>query len=392
MLTSADVARVRQETPGLGHGVYLDNCGSSLMPEPVVAAMKSYLEQEISLGGYVAQEQQSAALSRVYTSLAELFGGSSADYAITGSAVDAWTKAFYSIPLNAGDNIITVFNEYCSNYVAYLHREKRDGVEIRVARARQDGSLDIEHLADLVDNKTKIISLAHVASSDGLIADAKAVGQIAAGSNAFYILDACQAVGQIPVSFTDIGCHMATATSRKFLRGPRGVGFLYIDKAARQQLDPIVVTNKAATWISDGEYELSEDAAMFEAWESSCLVNMGFGAALDYLLMQGVGKTTAHLQALASGLRKDLAVINGVTIECPDIAEAAIITFNKVGWDAPLLKTAMAEKGITVQVSSIFHTRLDYGARGIETAARVSPHYYNTADELNRFLNVLESL
>lgn len=392
MFSTEDIRRVRQETPGLGHRVHLDNCGSSLMPEPVVSAMKSYLDTEMRLGGYVAQEQQLGALSDAYDSLSTLFGGKSTDYALASSAVDAWTKAFYSIPLTAGDNIVTVFNDYCSNYVGCLQRAKRHGAEIRVARAKSDGTLDLDHLADLVDSRTRIISLAQIASSDGLVADAAAVGKIAAASNAFYLLDACQAVGQIPVNFAEIGCHMATATSRKFLRGPRGIGFLYVNAEARAKLDPVILTNKSAAWVEDNDYELATDASMFEAWEKSCMVQLGFGHALKYFLAVGVGKATGQTQRLAADLRERLKSLRGIKVECPEAAQAAIITFNKEGWDAADVRVVMAEKGVTVQVSTIFHTRLDYTARGIQAAVRVSPHYYNTPAELDQFLNTLEDL
>lgn len=387
-----DVERVRAETPGLSARIHLDNCGSSLVPQAVLDAQQSHLALETRLGGYVAQEQQSERLSAVYASAAQLMGGGADDYALAGSAVDGWTKAFYSIPMGADDNIVTSYNEYCSNFVALLQRAKRDGVEIRVARPGKDGKLDLDHLESLIDARTKVICLTHVPSSSGQIAPAGKVGEIARRHDILYLLDACQSVGQMAVDFEEIGCDMATGTGRKFLRGPRGIGFLYVNEKARSRIDPVVLTNQAASWTADDDYELRTDAGVFEAWERSCVNQLGFGAAIDYLLDIGPANVEARLRALSRHLRAGLNSMKGVTHTCQDDAEAAIITFNKAGWTAAEIKEAMEKQGIATQVASVVHTRLDLGARGIDTTARISPHYFNTVEELDAFLNALEAL
>jgi len=387
-----DTELVRADTPGLPGRIHLDNCGSALMPAVVAHALQEHLQLELRVGGYVAQEQQSEALSAVYSSFAKLLGGESSDYALAGSAVDAWTKAFYSVPMVSGDNIVTAYNEYCSNYVAYLQRAKRDGIEIRVARPDADGCLDLVHLESLITNRTKLISLTHVPSSSGQIAPVEKVGEIARDRGILFLLDACQSIGQLPVNFLQIGCDMATGTGRKFLRGPRGIGFLYINERARAAVDPVVLTNQAATWTGTDSYSLRSDAGVFEAWERSCGNQLGLGAALDYFMALGVDKTTDQLRDLSDYLRAGLAAIKGVTPTCQANSRAAIITFNKDGWGASEIKAHMESQGIATQVASVIHTRLDLEARGIETTARVSPHYYNTTEEIDQFLNVLEAL
>jgi len=387
-----DITQAQADTPGLPGRIHLDNCGSALMPGVVARAIQTHLELELRVGGYVAQEQQSEALASVYCSFSRLLGGKNTDYALAGSAVDAWTKAFYSIPMAPGDNIVTAYNEYCSNYVAYLQRAKREGIEIRVANPDANGKLDLNHLESLIDGHTKLISLTHVPSSSGQIAPVEEVGKIARAHNILFLLDACQSIGQMPVNLPKIGCDMATGTSRKFLRGPRGIGFLYINEKARAAVDPVVLTNQAATWTGTNSYSLREDAGIFEAWERSCANQLGLGAALDYFMELGVEKTTAQVFYLANYLRKGLASIAGVTPTCQADSQAAIITFNKKGWNAADIKAHMDNLGIATQVASVVHTRLDLEARGIETIARISPHYYNTVAELDQFLNALEVL
>jgi len=390
--TNDEVDALRNDTPGLPGRIHLDNCGSALVSCAVVETQLAHLHLETRVGGYVAQEQQSEQLAAVYSSFARLLGGKSDDYAVVGSAVDGWTKAFYSVPMRSGDNIVTAYNEYCSNYVAYLQRAKRDGIEIRVARPNAEGMLDTSHLENLVDKNTRLISITHVPSSSGQIAPAEKVGEIAKAHDVLFLLDACQSVGQLDVNFERIGCDMATGTGRKFLRGPRGIGFLYINEKSRAQIEPVVLTNQAATWSDDNDYILRNDARLFEAWERSCVNQLGLGAAVDYLLALGVERTTGRIAELTAHLRSGLADIRGVTPTCQQDATAAIVTFNKEGWVARDIKEAMEKHAVATQVASVVHTRLDLGARGIDTTARVSPHYYNTVDELDRFLNLLESL
>ncbi len=383
---------VRCQTPGLVGRVHLDNCGSALMPQPVVDALKQALDREVAVGGYVAQEQQAGALEGSYQSLVRLFGGDAGDFAFVGSAVDGWTKAFYSLPMAAGGNIVTAYNEYCSNYVAYLQIAKRHGVEIRVAQQAETGGIDLDHLSSLIDDKTQVISISHMPSSSGEINQVAEVGRIAKTAGVLYVLDACQSAGHVPVSVADIGCDVMTGTSRKFLRGPRGIGFLYVNEHARSVMDPIVLTNQSAEWTRKDAYTLRKDARVFEAWERSVVNQLGFTAAVDYLLDIGVDAATNQIARNALYLRKKLADCATVKMACPPSATSAIITFNLEGKTPVDVKARLAEQGIAVQIASVVHTRLDLERRGIDSAVRVSPHYYTSQSDMDRFIEAIQAL
>jgi len=362
------------------------------MPVPVIGAVEAHLAQEIYHGGYVAQEQQSAALEGAYEAIAGLLGANRGEMALTGSAVEAWAKAFYSVPFERGDNIVTAFNEYCSNFVSFLQLRDRFGLEVRVAQAGVDGKLDVDHLESLVDERTKLIAIAMVPSSSGQVNPVADVGRVARARDVLFLLDACQAVGQMRVDVREIGCHMLTGTSRKFLRGPRGVGFLYVQSDAQKRLDPAFLSNQAAVWVAEDSYDLRTDAGVFEDWERSVVNQLGFGAAVAYLQQLGPDICFERTQAMAAYLRDRLYGLPGVAGTCPADASAAIITFNKEGLRALDVKKRLAAEGINVQVANVVHTRLDLGARGIETTVRVSPHYYNTVEEIDRFLSAVEAL
>jgi len=391
-LSLKTVAETRNLTPGLRGRIHLDNCGSALMPTPVIDTMQNALQRDATFGGYVAQEQQEGALEAGYSSLARLLGGEVSDYAFVGSAVDGWTKAFYSLPLQAGDNIITAYNEYCSNYIAFLQVKKTRGVEIRVARQAPTGGIDLAHLQSLIDNRTALISISHMPSSSGEINQVEDVGKIARAAGVLYQLDACQSVGHVPVDVDRVGCDILTGTSRKFLRGPRGIGFLYVNQKARSVMEPVVLTNQSAEWSSAEEYSLRDDARVFEAWERSVINQLGFSAAIDYLLELGVDAATQQIAKNAAYLRKRLPDVKNVTIECPPGAVSAIITFNIAGRLPSDVKSILEDQHIAVKTASVVHTRLDMEHRGIESAVRVSPHYYTTTEDMDLFLTALEAL
>jgi len=355
--------------------------------------MRQHLETEIALGGYVAQERAGDAADGFYACAAQLIGAKPSDIALTASAVDAWTKAFYAVDWQAGDNLITAYNEYCSNYVAYLDIHDRYGVEIRVARpSRDEGGVDLAHLDSLIDERTRMISVSHIGSSSGEILDVAAIGKIAWAHDVLYLLDACQSVGHIPVDIREIGCHMLSATSRKFIGGPRGVGLLYVADHVRDRFGPLVMTNQAASWVAADRVEWRTDARMYEAWERSVMLQIGFKTAIDTILSRGISATSARILDRAARLRSGLYGLPCVTRCCPDGASAAIITFQHSRHSPAAFKTLMDDQGVGVQVASAAHTRLDLEARGIDSAIRVSPHVYTSDADIDRFLNFADSV
>lgn len=383
---------IRLDTPASCHRVHLDNAGSSLMPKPVAETLMSHLQHELAKGGYVAAEDAAERHAAAYGTLARLLGARDDEIALQPSATEAWGRLFYSLPLEPGDRVITAFNEYCANFVSMLHRARRDGIAIDVIDPAADGDPDLDALQARIGPRTRLIAISHVPSSSGQINPVAAVGAIARSAGVPFLLDACQSVGQLPVDVDAIGCDMLTGTARKFLRGPRGVGFLYVRREMLERLDPVMLTNQAAEWTASRAYRLRDDARVFEAWESNVAGELALAAAVDYLLDLGVDAVSERALTLAAAVRDGLAAIDGVTVRDPGRTLSAIVSFTAAGRDAAWIKAELARHDIAVQVASVTHTRLDLEARGIDTAVRVSPHYYNTEAEIDRFLTVLGDL
>lgn len=393
IFSASDLARLRGDLLADQGHVHLDNAGASLMAAPVHDVLLSHLAREARIGGYVAQEKAAESLEASYHSMARLLGASADEIAFTASATDAWDRLFYSLPLKPGDRIVTAFNEYCSNYVAMLDRVRKTGADIIVIGSDHRGDLDgAAFEAALDDERVKLVAISHVPSSSGQINDVAAIGRMTRARGIPYLLDGCQAVGQLPVDVREIGCDMLTGTARKFLRGPRGIGFLYVSRSMLGRLEPVMLTNQSATWTARDRYDLRTDARLFEAWERSVASQLALGAAVEYALEAGIERIAARASGLAAHLRRELANLPGIELTDPGAALSAIVTFRHRRKDPAAIKALMAERDIAVQVASIVHTRIDLEARGIESCVRVSPHYFNSEEEISRFLEALKAI
>jgi selenocysteine lyase/cysteine desulfurase len=315
-----DLDRLRAETPGADVTAYLHNAGAGLMPQPVIAAMKDHIDLEARIGGYAAAAHEAARL-----------GAAPDEIALTENATVAWQHAFYSLPFGPGDRILTARAEYAANYVAYLQVARRTGAVVEVIPDDEKGALDPAALERMIDGRVKLISITWVPTNGGLTNPAAAVGRIARARGIPYLLDACQAVGQMPVDVGEIGCDMLSATGRKFLRGPRGTGFLYIRRDLLRRLEPVVIDHFAAPWVAPDAYRLRGDARRFETWENNYAARLGLGAAVDYALALGLPAIEARCRALADRLRAGLREIPGIRPRDLGARPSAIVSFTVEG-------------------------------------------------------------
>jgi len=387
-----DIERIRADTPAVARRVYLHNAGAALMPGPVVEAMKRHIDLETEIGGYAAAEQEAGRLEAVYGLVARLLNAAPDEIALTENATVAWQMAFYALPFRKGDRILTAEAEYAANYVAYLQTAKRTGAIVEVVPSDDSGEIDVAALERMLNERVKLIAITWIPTNGGLVNPAAAVGKIARARGIPYLLDACQAVGQIEVDVDAVGCDMLSATGRKFLRGPRGTGFLYVRRAMLGRLEPPMIDHFAAPWVSRDEYRLRDDARRFETWENNYAARLGLGVAIDYALDIGLGPIESRCRLLADRLRAGLAAIPGIELRDLGRAPAAIVSFTLEGHEARAVVSDVAMAGITIGVSDPSSTRLDAEARSLPPVVRASPHYYNTEAEIDRLIERVSDL
>jgi selenocysteine lyase/cysteine desulfurase len=387
-----DVDRVRADTPGVHHVAHLNNAGSALPPRKVHQAVVDHLTREAEIGGYEAAAERRDRWERTYDALAQLLNARRDEIAVVENATRAWDMAFYAFPFREGDRILTGRAEYASNWIALKQVANRTGARIDVVPDDEHGQIDVAALEAAIDDDVKLVSLVHVPTQSGLVNPAAEVGKITRAAGVPLLLDACQSVGQLPIDVEAIGCDILSGTGRKFLRGPRGTGFLYVRRGLIEQLEPPLLDMRAADWQPDGSYTIRDDARRFENWETYYAGKVGLGVAVDYALELGVDQIWARIQELATRLRAKLGQLGGVTLLDRGKVLGATVTFTVDGHDPATIRDALGARGINVSVMERSSAQLDYGPRGLETAVRSSVHYYNDDTDLDRLVEGVRSL
>jgi cysteine desulfurase / selenocysteine lyase len=387
-----DLQRAREDTPGCDYVLHFNNAGASLMPRPVLDATIAHLQLEAQIGGYEAADRAHDAIEHTYDAVATLINCSRDEVAIIENATRAWDMAFYSIPFKSGDRILTAMAEYASNYIAYLQIAQKTGVIVEAIPNDAYGQISVEAMARAIDERVKLIAITHVPPNGGLVNPAAEIGKIARRYNILYLLDACQSIGQLPIDVEQIGCDMLSATGRKYLRGPRGTGFLYVRQGVLERLEPPFLDLHAAEWVAKDRYEIRPDARRFENWETNYAGKIGLGVAIDYALEWGMDAIWRRIKMLAYKLRTQLSPLPGVIVRDRGITQCGIVTFSVEDKDPEEIRLALSNHNINVSVSVKSSTFLDMEARGLESLVRASVHYYNTEEEIARFCKAVEPL
>lgn len=390
-LTQLD--RWRRDTPGCRERIHLNNAGAALMPQPVLDALRRHLEREAAIGGYEAADEAESDLLETYELLGRLVGAAPRNVAIVENATVAFNQAVSAFDFRPGDRIVTTRTDYPSNQLVYLSLAHRAGVETVRAADRAEGGVDPESVRLFASHpRTRLVALSWVPTNSGLVQDARAVGEVCTELGVPYLIDACQAVGQLAVDVNELQCDFLGGTARKFLRGPRGIGFLYVsDRMLERGAFPLFLDMRGADWTDPDAYRLADGARRFENWEFAYALVAGLREAARYTLDVGA-EGQARARGLAALLRERLAKVRGVRVLDRGRERCAIVTVDVGGRDAVGLKLALRQRGINTSSTDRKSGVLDMDDKRASTALRLSPHYYNTEEELDMVAAALAEL
>jgi cysteine desulfurase / selenocysteine lyase len=388
-----DVQKAREQTPGCQHVLHLNNAGASLIPHPVIDAVNSHFKLEVEQGGYEASALAESKIQNFYLAASRLIDCHPSEIAFIESATRAWDMIFYSLDFKAGDKILTAVAEYASNYIAFLQMAKKNGIVIEVIPNDAYGQLSLIELRNRIDDPlVKLVAITHVPTHGGLINPAEEVGEITNRANVFYLLDATQSIGQFPVNVNKLKCDALCATGRKYLRGPRGTGFLFINEKKVEDLDPPFLDLQAARWISKNEYKIHPNAQRFETWETNYSNKIGLGVAIDYALSWGIENIWTRISHLGQFLRSRLTEFSQIQVQDLGEKKCGIVTFNVKNLTAQDVCSKLRAKKINVSVSLAEYARLDMDERGLQSLVRASVHYFNTEEEIETFCLEMEKI
>jgi selenocysteine lyase/cysteine desulfurase len=393
MIDSTEISRLRGDTPGCSHRIHLNNAGAGLMPSPVLQAVVDHFVLESQIGGYEASDARGAAIDAAYESVAALIGTKAGNIAMVENATVGYQQALASIPFERGDVIVTSNNDYISNQLMFLSLGKRFGTEVVRIPEAAAGGLDVQAFAESVRRRRpRLVAVTHVPTNSGLIQPVEDVGRICRAEGLWYLVDACQSLGQLVLDVEAIGCDFLSATSRKFLRGPRGCGFLFAsDRALQAGLEPWCLDMRGAKWVEPDRYEVEQTARRFENWEFAYALVLGTGAAADYASKVGMARIEQRTTELAAQLRGQLSEA-GFAVLDRGARKSGIVTVALPGRDADEVHASLEKRGINSSTSHRKYNLIDFGEKNVEWALRLSPHYYNTDQELHAAVDALIAL
>lgn len=390
----AELARWRADTPGCDRLVHLNNAGAALVPLRVREAIASHLSLENELGGYEAAETRVDALRACYAAVGGVIGAKARNIAIVQNSTVAFAQALSAFELGRGDVVLTSRSDYASNQIMYLSLARRRGVEIVRAPDAPEGGIDPEEVRKLIARRRPaLVALTWVPTNSGLVQPAEAVGEICRKAEVPYLVDGCQAVGQMPIEVARLHCDYFSATARKFLRGPRGLGFLYVsDRALETGAHPLLVDMHGATWTDADAFDLTPDARRFETWEFAYALVLGLGAAARYAADVGLETARHRARELATYVRVRLADLPGVQVLDRGPELCAIATASVAGWDAKDLKLRLRARSINTSSPHREDAVIDMDEKEASSALRISPHYYNTKEEIDTAVETLDEI
>jgi selenocysteine lyase/cysteine desulfurase len=385
---------LRADTPGCKERVHLNNAGSALMPQPVVRAIQEHIILESRIGGYEAAEARADAVQAAYRSVADLIGAQPRNIAFTENATASFIQALSSTRLQRGDVILTTRNDYASNQIQFLSLQARLGVDIVRAPDCATGGVDVQAIAELIRRRPpRLVCVTHVPTNSGLVQDVAAIGSVCRDAGVLFLVDACQSIGQLPIDVTALGCDFLSASARKYLRGPRGAGFLYVsDRALEQGLEPLYIDMRGADWIAEDRYRALPDARRFETWEFAWALVLATGEAARYALALGLEPIAGRVAELASRLRAGLGKFERVRLLDRGGTLCGIVSLAIAGLDPADMVTALRRRAINTSAQIREYAVIDYDDKRVGASLRISPHYYNTEQEIDLALSTMQEL
>ncbi|MCC6725524.1 MAG: aminotransferase class V-fold PLP-dependent enzyme [Saprospiraceae bacterium] len=389
-----DILSLRNDTPGCELHNHLNNAGASLQPKPVINAIEGYLKEESLHGGYEVAAAKAQEIAGFYEATANLLNAKPQNIAFAGSATDAYFRALSSIPFEPDDVLLTTDDDYVSNQIAFLHLQKRFKVKLLRAAKLPEGGVDPQSMKEMMEQFCpKLVAVTHVPTNSGLVQDVESIGQLCKERDIWYLVDACQSAGQMPLDVNKIGCDFLSATMRKWLRGPRGAGFLYVsDLALGAGFETIFPDMAGGIWNEQDGYTIEATAKRYEQWEKNYALVLGSKVAMEYAMNLGLDKIEQQVIALANYTRQQLSNLEGVQVLDKGQKQCGIVTAHFAGKSPSQIKKALDEANIHAGIGTTVNALIDFNEKGVDWALRISPHYYNTQAEIDAAIQVLREI
>lgn len=368
--------------------INFNNAGSSRPYSEVNKEIRDFLKVEYFMGGYYAVEKYKKKLEKFYYNLSKLINCKVAEISFLSSTTQAWNLFFNSIQISKKENIVIFENEYGSNLIYY----KKQKLNVRIVKINEDGKICLKDLLKKINKNTKIISLCHIASQCGDKIEAAKIFNFVRNLNPdiICVLDACQSIGQIKVDVKEINCDVLVGSGRKYLRGPRGTGFIYINEKIREKVKPMILDLKNTECYQ--EIIKIKKANIFENFEYSPALQIGLGKAIERINSSGINQIELQIRQKSQYLRKKLDYFSKITFFENFNTLTGINTLKIEGLSSLRIYNYLLSKRILTSISTSATSLLYFNKKKIKDVLRISIHHYNSLYQINYLIKCLIDL
>ena len=367
--------------------IYLNNASVSVMPKISIEAMKQFLVSYSEMGPDSPESEIfiKELWDKTRNAVSKLVRCQSEEIVITQSVTDGINIVANGMNFPENSNIIIrgAEHEHHANYFPWLRLGKK--LDIKNLPIDENGGFAHSELKDLIDGKTRLVALSHGLYNSGLILPVKEIGEILEKEDIPYFLDTAQTVGCIgDFDFADTGCDFMSFNASKWLCGPMGTGVFYCNKKSSELLEPLSVGGESADANKDGKLEYKEMPERFQAGFRNYVGLAGMESSITYLQNLGLDNIRKHIIKLSNLFIDEIGKMPESTIYVPkdESVRTSIVSFD-IGKDNPeTIVSELAKKGIIIAKREIMDKPI----------LRISPHVFNTEDEILKVIEELKKL
>ena len=378
---------------------YLDNAASSLTPEPVLERMLSFYREyraNVERGVHRLSQRATAEFERARAEVKDFIGASSdKEIIFIKNATEAINLVASGLKWKRGERIVTTIIEHHSNLVPWQRAAEAHGLELEVVRPEPSGRFSLDVFERAITDETRMVAITHVSNVLGCVLPVKEICRIAHEHGSMVLVDGAQSVPHFPVDVKDLECDFLAFSGHKML-GPTGVGVLYGREEMLQELQPLSAGGGSIAEVGVHTYRLLPAPEGFEAGTPPIAEAIGLAEAVRYLRKCGLENIASHEQKLIERLHTGLADIEKVEIYGPEnpAERSGILAFN-VGELSPHEVASILDNSGRVMVRSGHHCAMPLHNELLgrpQGSVRASVYLYNTAEEIERLLAVVEEI
>ncbi|MBC8201853.1 MAG: cysteine desulfurase [Planctomycetes bacterium] len=368
--------------------VYLDSAATTQKPKCVIDAVTDYYKHDnanIHRGVHTLSQRATKGYENARGQIANLVGASRAHEVIfvrgATEAINLVAQAYARPQLVEGDEILITEMEHHSNIVPWQIVCEQTGASLRVAKVLDDGSMDMDSFTDLLCEDTVIVSMAHVSNAIGTINPVKEMCTLAKKVGAVTVIDGAQAIGHLPVDFSDIDCDFYAISGHKMF-GPTGIGCLAGKYDLLKEMEPWQGGGDMILSVSFEETIWNEVPFKFEAGTPNIAGAIGLGAAVSFIKEIGYETITSKEDVLLEYGRTVLQSIEGVTLVGASMNNAGILAFTVKNIHPHDVGTIVDNAGVAIRTGN--HCAQPLMDRfGLTATCRASLSVYNTTDDID---------